>query len=91
MEEHKHQMAYHERQMADHERRHREHLRWTEVHERKKAWLDGRIKHAVRLAVKEGRAERAKRRELDETMRRGATATRPPDTDRITSRSCRRL
>jgi hypothetical protein len=53
---------------ADSERSRREHQLWLEEHERKMAKIDARIKHGIRLAVREARAERAKRRELDEKL-----------------------
>ncbi|HUI80575.1 MAG TPA: hypothetical protein VLY24_21770 [Bryobacteraceae bacterium] len=52
----------------DSEQIRRETDRQRQEHERKMQWLDARIKHGIRLAVREARAERAKRRELDEKM-----------------------
>jgi hypothetical protein len=75
MAEHGRSMAEHDRSMAEHDRRMAEHeLNMQQFDARLKtvielgARTDARLNRAIRLAVREARAERAKRRELDEKI-----------------------
>jgi len=67
-EAHEQWLREHEQNLRDLEWSRKEHERWMQAHQRKMERLDARIKHAIRLAVREACAEREKRRELDEKL-----------------------
>jgi hypothetical protein len=61
-------LELHNRAIAEHDAILAESARATAEHDRKMAVLDERIRRLIKLAVREARAERRKRRELDDTL-----------------------
>jgi hypothetical protein len=61
-------LELHNRAIAEHDEILAESARAREEHERKMEVQDARIRRLVRLAVQEARAERRKRRELDDKI-----------------------
>jgi len=64
----------HDRLEEDRKRHEERMAQLEEEHSRQKARIDARLRRAIRLAIDEGRRERAKRRELDEKITQLAAA-----------------